>query len=256
MQHLSQTRLLTALLVVIVGASTAVAKADPTASDAGFDALLKEHVTAAGLIDYAAIKSDPARLDAYVASLATAKPDQLSRDEHLTLLINAYNAFTLRLIADHYPINSIKDIPAEARWEAKRWNIGGTIYSLNYIEHEIIRPKFNEPRIHFALVCAAVDCPPLRLEVYRAETLEQQLESQTQYVHTHKRWFELNADTKVLKLTSLYKWFGKDFGADEKAVVQFASRYSPALKLALDKGDSVTVEYLKYDWSLNRQTSP
>ena len=127
----------------------------------------------------------------------TAPIDELGRDERLALLINAYNAFTLRLILDHYPVASITDIPADQRWDAVRWRLAGETYSLNQIEHELVRPNFREPRIHFALVCAAVGCPPLRTEAYTGELLEEQLEGQTRYSHAHDRWlrYRTGADT-------------------------------------------------------------
>src|SRR5690606_18585297 len=109
-------------------------------------------VDAQGMVDYAGLAADTAALDGYIASLADVDLDVLSRDERLALLINAYNAFTLRLILDHYPVASIKDIPEAERWKAERWDLGGKTVSLDTIEHVMIRPVFNEPRIHWALV--------------------------------------------------------------------------------------------------------
>jgi hypothetical protein len=96
----------------------------------------------------------------------------MGRNEKLALLINAYNAFTLKLIVERLPVQSILDIPAAERWDAVRWKVGGQVWSLKQIEHEQIRPKFTEPRVHFALVCAAVGCPPLRNEAYDASRLD------------------------------------------------------------------------------------
>ncbi|MEX1223174.1 MAG: VTT domain-containing protein, partial [Pirellulales bacterium] len=115
-----------------------------------FGKLLEAHVDADGWIDYVGLQRDEAQLDAYLEDLANAPFDELGRDEKLALLINAYNAFTLKLILEHYPLESIMDIPEDQRWEAQRWNVGGNRWSLNQIEHEQIRPKFVEPRIHFA----------------------------------------------------------------------------------------------------------
>ncbi|MGH7144890.1 MAG: VTT domain-containing protein [Planctomycetota bacterium] len=218
-----------------------------------FDQVLHKYVNAHGLVDYRGLKAHPADLDAYIQSLANAPLKNMGRNERLALLLNAYNACTLRLILDHYPLKSIKDIPADQRWEAKRWNIGGTTYSLNQIEQEEIRPHFKEPRIHFALVCAAMGCPPLRNEAYQADRLDQQLDSQAQYVHSHDRWFQFDPKTDVVKLTSLYDWYGGDFEQAAGSVLNFAARYSPALKQALDAGRKPKVEFLDYDWSLNAQ---
>lgn len=223
----------------------------PAFDHSTFDALLKKHVDGAGFVDYKGLKKDADQLDKYIASLAKAPIDEMGRDQRLALLINSYNAFTLRLILDHYPIKSIKDIPAEKRWDDKRWNIGWHVWSLNQIEQEQIRPNFKEPRIHFALVCAAVGCPPLRNEAYRADRLEEQLQAQAVYVHRHDRWFQFDPKTNALKLTSLYNWYGGDFAQVAGSVVKYTARYSPALKKALDAGHTPKVQFLDYDWSMN-----
>lgn len=232
-------------------------KADgPKFDHSVFDALLKKYVDDHGLVDYRGLKADAARLDPYIASLAKAPLNDMGRSERLAFLLNAYNAFTLRLILDHYPLKSIKDIPTEQRWDAKRWNVAGSVLSLNQIEHEQIRAHFKEPRIHFALVCAAMGCPPLRDEAYAADRLEKQLDAQARYVHSQDRWFQFDQKAGRVKLTSLYNWYGGDFEQVAGSAVQFASRYSPELKQALDAGRKPKVEFLDYDWSLNAKEKP
>lgn len=221
-----------------------------------FDSVLKKHVDQAGLVDYAGLQSDAQELDAYLDQLAAAPFAELGRNEKLALLINAYNAFTLRLILDHYPLQSIQDIPSSQRWEARRWDIAGNLSSLNQIEHESIRPNFKEPRVHFALVCAAIGCPPLRNEAYTADRLEDQLAAQTSYVHGHERWFQFDADKNQLRLTSLYKWYRGDFEQAAGSIVEFASRYSEPLAQYLRDNRMPTVKFLEYDWSLNSQQQP
>ena len=105
--------------------------------------------------------------------------------------------------------------------------------------------------MHFALVCAAVGCPKLRNEVYRAERLEEQLEEQTRYAHTHKRWFRFDSAKGVIHLTRLYQWYGGDFEQVAGAVLDYAARYSPQLKQALDAERKPNIRWLNYDWSLN-----
>ena len=119
-------------------------------SHAAFARVLEAHVKR-GAVDYASLAADRADLDTYLEALASAPFDAMSRDEKLALLINAYNAFTLALILDYYPVDSIKDIPADERWDAVRWKLGGRTLSLSQIEHEELRAKFVEPRIHFAI---------------------------------------------------------------------------------------------------------
>lgn len=220
-----------------------------------FDALLRKHVDADGWVDYAALQVESAKLDAYLQTVEHVDFERLGRNEKLALLINAYNASTLRLILDHFPISSIKDIPDAKRWDAKRWNVGGNTWSLNQIEHEQIRPKFVEPRVHFALVCAAVGCPKLRNEAYRADRLDEQLDDQSRYVHAHDRWFEFDAQKALVRLTKLYDWYGDDFKQVAGSVLNFAARYSPELKKMIDGGTKPRIEWLDYDWKLNDKTN-
>jgi hypothetical protein len=216
-----------------------------------FDGLLKRHVGEGGEVDYAGMRVEAAVLDAYLASLATAPFDALGRDEKLALLINAYNAFTLRLILDHWPVGSIKDIPSGERWSARRFGLAGKLLSLDDLEHEQIRPKFREPRVHFALVCAARGCPPLRAEAYVGSRLAAQLDEQARYVHSHDRWLRWDGSTQTAHLTELYRWYGTDFEQDAGSVLAFVGRYSAPVKGALDSGHRPRTRWLPYDWSLN-----
>jgi uncharacterized membrane protein YdjX (TVP38/TMEM64 family) len=218
-----------------------------------YDELLRKHVAEGGWVDYAGLKKDAETLDKYIKSIGAAPFDRLGRDDKLALLINAYNAFTLRLILDHYPVKSIKDIPADKRWKDRRWQVGAQTWSLDEIEHEQIRPKFREPRVHFALVCAAIGCPPLRVEAYTGARLEEQLADQARYVHAHKRWFRFDEQRGVVHLTPLYDWFGDDFKQVASSVLEFAATYSAPLKKALVAGREIHVEWLDYDWTLNNQ---
>jgi hypothetical protein len=215
------------------------------------DALLRAHVDPDGWVDYEALAADTSQLDAYIATLADAPFDALGRDEKLALLINAYNAFTLRLILDHYPIDSIRDIPDAERWDAVRWELAGETYSLNQIEHEQVRAHFKEPRIHFALVCAAYSCPKLRNEAYTGAGLEAQLSDQTAYTHSHDRWLQFDQADNTLHLTALYDWYGGDFKAVADSVLDYVAEQVPAVRSAIDAGHAQAIRWLDYDWKLN-----
>lgn len=231
-----------------------VAEDGPTFDHAKFDALLKKHVDDDGWVNYSGFDDDEDELDDYLLALAEAPFDEMGRNEKLALLINAYNACTIRLILDHFDdgnLTSIRKIPDAKRWKYKRWNVGSNIWSLDDIEHKQIRPKFKEPRIHFALVCAAVGCPKLRNEAYVAERIAEQLEDQARYAHAHERWFRFESRKNVVRLTKLYKWYGDDFKQVAGSVLEFAARYSPELKKALDAGKKPTVKWLEYNWNLN-----
>lgn len=216
-----------------------------------FDALLKRHVAEGGVVDYAGLRGDAAVLDRYLAGLADARFDGLGRDEKLALLVNAYNAFTLRLILDHWPVASIRDIPSSERWAARRWPLAGRLLSLDQIEHEEIRARFREPRVHFALVCAARGCPPLRREAYVGARLAEQLEDQARYIHAHDRWFRWDEATRTAELTELYRWYGGDFEQAAGSVLGFAARYVPGVRDALAAGPPHRLAWIPYDWSLN-----
>jgi hypothetical protein len=238
-----------------VGTSRA---ADAVAADAnaalkhaatGYDALLREHVDEQGLVDYAALGQAPQRLDRYIEALRHADPAAMSDYDRLATLINAYNAFTLRLMLDYPNVASIMEIPEDRRWTHRRWDLGRQKVSLDHLEHGIIRVDFDEPRIHWAVVCAAISCPPLRPEAYVGERLDAQLAEQAETVHTSPKWLRYRADRNRLQLTPLYDWYGSDFGESEAAIVANVAPYVPQLQA----GDRPAIEWLPYDWSLNAQ---
>ena len=225
----------------------------PVFDHSKFSALLAEYVDRDGWVDYKGLQTKESELNSYIAALADAPFDAMGRDEKLALLINGYNAFTLRLILDNYPIDSIRSIPDRDRWNAERWKLGGRTLSLNDIEHKEIRPKFAEPRIHFALVCASVGCPPLRQEAFTGAKLDSQLDEQTQYALSHDRWLQYEPGSDRVQLTALFDWYGGDFKQAAGSVLGFVSRYAPEVKAAMDAGKKLKVRHMDYDWSLNER---
>lgn len=220
-----------------------------TVDHALLDRVLKAHVQD-GRVDYGALKAAPGDLDAYLAVLADAPFGDLDRDGKLALLINAYNAFTLKLMIDHGPVASIQDIPAGERWDAERWTLGGRTVSLTAIEHEELRTKFVEPRVHFAINCASVGCPPLRGEAYVPERLDAQLEDQARTIHGDVRWLRVQHNSALkhhtVHLTRLYLWYADDFAQVDGTPLAFASRWVPEL------GEGRwEIAWLDYDWSVN-----
>ncbi|MGF1509082.1 MAG: DUF547 domain-containing protein [Myxococcota bacterium] len=224
-----------------------------------FTRVLSEVVTEDGLVDYPKLAQDPAPLDAYLEELKAVDFSNLSRNEKLATLLNAYNAFTLRLILDHRPLRSIQDIPKEERWDAARWNLGGEILSLNAIEHDRLRAHFVEPRIHFAINCASISCPPLPQEAFEGESIDAQLDAAASRIHTPgTRWFEVDVkDDHALevRLFRVYLWFHRDFERVSDTVVGFASRHYEPLARAVKEDRDVRVSYLEYDWGLNAATT-
>jgi len=213
------------------------------------DSVLRTHVDPEGWVDYPALAANSGDLDRYIESLGGQELDRLGRDERLALLINAYNAFTLRLVLDHHGrIDSILDIPEAIRWEDPRWKIGGESLSLDEIEHDQIRNHFREARIHFALVCAAAGCPPLRQEAYTGAKLEAQLEEQARLVHSKETWLRFDHQEGLLELSPIYEWYYTDFEAISGSVQAHAARYHAALHQAAGNGRAITVRYLDYPW--------
>ena len=206
-----------------------------------FDALLSAHVSASGQVDYKALKGKMLKLDAYLLDLQTNAPQtSWSEDEELAYWINTYNAFTIKLILKNYPIKSITDLHGGKPWDVKWIEIDGQNYSLNNIENDIIRPKFNEPRIHFAVNCAAQSCPPLANQAFTADNLDGLLDKQTKAFINNSKYNQLSK--KEITVSKIFDWYGKDFGN----VATFVSRYA-----SVEVSPAATVNFSEYDWSLN-----
>ncbi|MEI6233471.1 MAG: DUF547 domain-containing protein [Planctomycetota bacterium] len=218
---------------------------------AAFDALLKKYVIK-GRLDYAGLKKDEAALRAYVKSLETLDAKRYSRDELLAMFVNAYNAATLMLIVEHYPgLASIKDIPAAKRWDDKRWTFCGELVSLSELEHGILRARFKEPRIHFAINCASIGCPPLRGEAYVGERIEVQLQDQALVMNRDFGGAQWDAEKTTLKLSKIYDWYEDDFtrgGALKDYTAQF---FAPDVAETIKKSSNVGIVFQEYNWALN-----
>lgn len=249
------------LLLVLLGSLAAqfVRAAPFDQTHATFDAVLKRHVRD-GLVDYPALKARPKLLEDYLATLAGVSPDGFKRwpeKERLAFLINLYNATTLKLIVDHYPVKSIKDVGSllKGPWDQPVVRIFGRRLTLNDLEHKILRVDYREPRIHFALVCAARGCPPLRSEAYVAERLDSQLDDQA------RRFLACPAQNRVVSreravyLSPLFKWYGADFErASGSVLTALKSYWPPEAAAALAEG-GFRIRYTDYDWSLNESRS-
>lgn len=205
----------------------------------------------AGVVDYAGFKKEEARLDAYLEHLAQVDPDQLDRNDQFAFYVNAYNAWTIKLILTGYPgVQSIKDLGGwiQGPWKKKFVRIRDRTLTLDDIEHKILRPRFKDPRVHFAVNCASKSCPPLAAAPYAGARLNQQLDEAARNFINDARFNRLEGER--LYVSRIFKWFGGDFHDD---VIGFFRRYANGdLQQALDRGGrSIRVEYLEYDWSLN-----
>lgn len=203
-----------------------------------------------GFVNYKDLKTEEYKLDQYLQLLDTTNPDELGRDEQFALYANAYNAYTLKLILQYYPVKSIKDTGSllKSPWKIEFVKIGGKTMTLDDVEHKILRPRFQDARVHFAINCAAKDCPPLASEPYRGDILDEQLDRSTRaFLNNPKKTY---LDGKTLYVTKIFKWFGEDFNKDPLSfVLKFAE--GDFKKLLEAKKDQIKVKYLDYDWSLN-----
>ncbi len=219
--------------------------------------VLKEHVED-GWVDYAAIKKDTSQLSAYLADLARADLRKLDRNEQIALYVNAYNAFTVKLIIEYYPrLKSIKDIPdgifSRKRWKHKRWVIGGRTYSLSEIEHDVLRSKFKDPRVHYALNCASISCPPLRGEPYEGERIDKQLDAAAKAFQINPKGLRLDRARRIMYLSRIYDWYRKDFEEAAGSVLRYVAQYAPreTAEFLLANEKDLEIRYMDYDWLLN-----
>jgi len=215
-----------------------------------YASLLEKYVKN-GVVDYQGFKNEEAKLDQYIKVLEEVDSKTLSHDEQFAFYVNAYNAWTIKLILSGYPgIKSIKDLGSlfKSPWKKKLCRINGKVLSLDNIEHDILRPRFRDPRVHFAVNCASKGCPPLRSEPYRGSTLDQQLDDSVSAAVNNPARNRLEGE--ILYVNKVFDWFSEDF---ENGVVDFFLKYAKGdLKERLGANrDKIKVKYLDYDWSLN-----
>ncbi len=225
---------------------------------AAFDELLRRNVNGRGLVDYDAFARSPA-FEAYLKQLARTVPRSLPEADRLAFWINAYNAYTIALINKHDERKSIRNINrtlgfirAKGPWSERIAVIGGEAYTLDEIEHEIIRKRFKEPRIHFALVCAALGCPPLRQEAYVGPTLNEQLDDQARvFLRESPEKNRIDVASGVVTLSRIFDWYGSDFGASAAEIGRNLSGYFKGAERDLLASGNFRLRFSEYDWSLN-----
>lgn len=224
-----------------------------------WDALLKKHVLPTTLdgvrlnaFPYKALKNDPA-FAKVVQQFEGHSPDALkTREEKLAFWINAYNVFAVKMVLDHYPVDSIKDAGGlfGSVWKKQVGTIGGQPVTLDEIEHGILR-KMGEPRIHMAIVCASVSCPDIRKEAYWPDRLEQQLTDQAEhFLMNPGKGLRVDKERKTIYLSSIFDWFKEDFEA-KGGVRAYLAPYVPERHRAALKDSGYDIEYMNYNWKLN-----
>lgn len=217
-----------------------------------WDQLLKANVSSSGIVNYKGFIKEKAKLEQYLKLISANAPDRKtwSKQEQLAYWINAYNAFTVKLIVDNYPVKSIRDLGPELKiplikdvWHYKFFKIGGVESSLDEIEHSILRKEFEEPRIHFAINCASVSCSPLLNEAFIASKLEAQLDKVTIGFINDSSRNKITSDNA--QVSSLFSWFKGDF-TKKGSLIDFLNLYS---KVKIKP--TAKISHLDYNWNLN-----
>lgn len=249
-------------------AGVALARAADAAPDpdATYDALLRRHVVAGadGIARVAygswrASAEDRAALDQAIAAMAARRPSAMPRAEAYAFWANLYNAITLKVVVDRYPVASIRDIKGGSwldprayagPWRDQRASVEGRGLSLDDIEHAIMRPGFRDPRVHYAVNCASLGCPNLMARAWRAETLEADLDAAARAYVNHPRGVTV-LPSGALRVSSIYRWFAEDFGGDDDGLrAHLRAHAAPPLARILDGAPAIAEH--GYDWSLNR----
>lgn len=234
--------------------SSAKTRVDHSAWDRFLTAYVVPDTAGINRVNYGAVTpADRRNLSGYLASLEATDVTALNRDQQLAFWINLYNAVTVNVILEHYPVASIRDITdgflSFGPWDRPVTTINGRDLTLNDIEHRIIRPAFQEPRIHYALNCAAAGCPNLMNRAWTASSLDRDLtEAETAYVND-PRGISVGPDGR-LTLSKIYIWFQEDFGANESAVLDRLAKVAKPDLAAAIKARGRVARYA-YDWSLN-----
>ncbi|BBM84205.1 DUF547 domain-containing protein [Candidatus Uabimicrobium amorphum] len=236
-----------------------------------WDKDLQEYVKN-GSVNYSKWKENQQNLDDTLAYFKTIRRTQTARDHLLAAYINAYNAFTIKLILEYFPgIKGIRDIPSAKRWDAVRWEVGEKTVSLNQLEHDILRKEFIEPRIHFAIVCASIGCPHLLNRAYEGNILDTQLTEMTQNFFRRKENCKIDGNTVYLssildwfrgdfvrdELATKLQWFGEDYkkASQQVRLLMFVCKFAPKdIREKISKNyKNWSIKYTTYDWNLNGQ---
>ncbi|MEM6521490.1 MAG: DUF547 domain-containing protein [Cyanobacteria bacterium P01_C01_bin.70] len=233
-----------------------------------YSEVLATYVDDSGYVDYVGLQQNRQQLDEFLAAMALVSDETYaswSEADQIAFWINAYNAFTLVSIINQEPIKaSIKDITGV--WRFNEHAVQGKSITLDHMEHQILRVDFNEPRLHAAIVCAAVSCPPLRSEPFTGEALDKQLDDQVEMFLAKTDGLEIDQSTGVVYLSKIFDWFGDDWNATyetddgfagstaQKSVLNFVSNYVSAEEAAYLQAGNYDVRYFNYDWSLNDQS--
>lgn len=257
--------LIAVALIALISSGTAFAQGtDATIQVISlWETILKRYVSegkingiSLNLVDYEGIAKDPDFAD-LIQRLERFSPHELvTEEERKTFWINVYNIFATKMVVDHYPVESIRDIGSlfKSVWKKKVGRVDGKEVTLNQIEHKILR-KMGDPRIHAAIVCASLSCPDLQKEAFIPARLSDQLdEAMKNFIENPEKGVLIDQSKKIVYLSSIFKWFRDDFKKDG-GTIKFIQRYVPSDQAQFLNQRNYKVKYLDYDWSLNTQNT-
>ena len=234
-----------------------------TVDHSTWDALTRKHVSGGGktlaLLDYRGMAGDRAQLDSYLQLLASTQVSALDRSEQFAFWANLYNALTVKVMLDHYPTTTIRDVDispgffSDGPWGAKLITVEGEELSLDDIEHRIMRPIWQDPRVHYAVNCASIGCPDLQKGAFTGDNLDAQLDAAAWAFVNHPRGAQVSRGK--LYVSSIYEWFKDDFGGTDRGVIAHLKKYAePRLANQLARVTRISDD--AYDWSINDTARP
>ena len=239
-----------AILALSIIASASVSAAFDH-SHSAFTEVLKKHVEGKS-VDYGALKKSPEKLSLYLETLSKVSESEFkdwNDDQEMAYLINLYNAATLKLVIDSYPLKSIRDVGSP--WEKKFIKLFGSERSLDYVEHDLLRKNYSDPRIHFGVNCASIGCPPLRDEAFQASQLDKQLDEQARAFLQDTSKNRVDTKNQILYLSSIFDWFKEDFVKKSGSVENFVAPYFEKSGREIIENGKLKIKHTDYDWKLN-----
>ena len=208
-----------------------------------------------GGVDYQRLQKNPDELKYYLkltASVPLSQYDMWTKPERMAFLLNVYNAATMKLVSDYYPVSSIKDIGGiRSVWDLKVVSLFGQKITLSHLEHEMIRKEFQSPSVHFALVCGSKGCPALRKEPYTPKNLKEQFIQQAKSFLGGQDKNRVDLEKKTVYLSPIFKWYKKDFGKSDMEILEYVADHFLGAEKSAIKGGGFTISYTEYDWGVN-----
>ncbi|WMX13848.1 DUF547 domain-containing protein [Aureispira sp. CCB-E] len=226
--------------------SVAPKPAKPALSHDVFDALLRKYVNSSGNVNYGGFQKDKAKLASYLELLKNNPPQSSwSKNKEMAYWINMYNAITIHSIVESYPVSSIMKLEGGKIWDKKKIVINGENLTLNNIEKDKLLKRFKEPRVHFAVNCAAASCPPLLNKAWTEDNIQRYYDKQAKAFINNPSYNTVSA--KKIEASQIFNWYAGDFGGSDKVVPYFQKYSETTIK------DNAKVSYKEYDWNLNKQ---